>query len=197
MILIVYYAVEIWLKMWKKKIVDRSCWEMASSTAGGSGWYKGKVKAVLSGDCLVIMAVAANRVGPPPEKTLTLSSLIAPRLVLPSFTFELLLSVLPVLFYLFLNSCLRLNRSASVCVRAQLDYFVSCPFSSVISFFPLWFVSVNYHSKLWNQKSICVIVIWVIKNQNLFILLKCLWSWVFRFVGTSVLVPFNTQSISL
>ncbi|KAL4634705.1 hypothetical protein ACB092_04G219400 [Castanea dentata] len=53
---------------------------MASSTAGGSGWYKGKVKAVLSGDCLVIMAVAANRVGPPPEKTLTLSSLVAPRL---------------------------------------------------------------------------------------------------------------------
>ncbi|KAG7951287.1 hypothetical protein I3843_12G000300 [Carya illinoinensis] len=53
---------------------------MASSTAGVAGWYKGKVKAVPSGDCLVIMAMTANRPGPPPEKTLTLSSLIAPRL---------------------------------------------------------------------------------------------------------------------
>ncbi|EXB79410.1 nuclease domain-containing protein 1 [Morus notabilis] len=54
---------------------------MASSAAASSGWYRGKVKAVPSGDCLVIMAITANRSGPPPEKTLTLSSLIAPRLV--------------------------------------------------------------------------------------------------------------------
>lgn len=38
------------------------------------------MKAVSSGDCLVIMAMTANRPGPPPEKTLTLASLIAPRL---------------------------------------------------------------------------------------------------------------------
>lgn len=38
------------------------------------------MKAVPSGDCLVVMAMTANRPGPPPEKTLTLSSLIAPRL---------------------------------------------------------------------------------------------------------------------
>lgn len=54
---------------------------MASSTAGNTGWYRGKVKAVPSGDSLVIMAMTANRPGFPPEKILTLSSLIAPRLV--------------------------------------------------------------------------------------------------------------------
>lgn len=54
---------------------------MASSTAAATGWYRGKVKAVPSGDCLVIMAITASRPGPPPEKTVTLSSLIAPRLV--------------------------------------------------------------------------------------------------------------------
>mmetsp|Transcript_31827 Transcript_31827/g.38496 ORF Transcript_31827/g.38496 Transcript_31827/m.38496 type:complete len:905 (-) Transcript_31827:461-3175(-) len=43
-----------------------------------SGWLSGVVKAVTSGDCLVIMGKTAA--GPPPEKTLTLSSLIAPRL---------------------------------------------------------------------------------------------------------------------
>ncbi|KAG2678373.1 hypothetical protein I3843_11G000400 [Carya illinoinensis] len=53
---------------------------MASSTAGNTGWYRGKVKAVPSGDSLVIMAMTANRPGFPPEKILTLSSLIAPRL---------------------------------------------------------------------------------------------------------------------
>ena len=44
-----------------------------------TGWLKGTVKAVNSGDVLVI--VGAVKSGPPPEKTLTLSSLIAPRLV--------------------------------------------------------------------------------------------------------------------
>ncbi|KAF5476474.1 hypothetical protein F2P56_003226 [Juglans regia] len=53
---------------------------MASSTSGNTGWYRGKVKAVPSGDSVVIMAMTANRPGLPPEKTLTLSSLIAPRL---------------------------------------------------------------------------------------------------------------------
>ncbi|GLT39904.1 hypothetical protein SLA2020_140700 [Shorea laevis] len=53
---------------------------MASSTAGATGWLRGRVKAVPSGDSLVIMAITSNRPGPPPEKTITLSSLIAPRL---------------------------------------------------------------------------------------------------------------------
>ncbi|KAJ6882657.1 hypothetical protein NC651_029052 [Populus alba x Populus x berolinensis] len=53
---------------------------MATSTAGATGWYRGRVKAVPSGDSLVIMAVTSNKPGPPPEKTITLSSLIAPRL---------------------------------------------------------------------------------------------------------------------
>ncbi|KAM0934780.1 putative micrococcal nuclease [Dioscorea sansibarensis] len=50
---------------------------MASAPAS-SGWLKGKVKAVPSGDCLVIMALSKAEI--PPEKTITLSSLIAPRL---------------------------------------------------------------------------------------------------------------------
>ncbi|KAH7547335.1 hypothetical protein FEM48_Zijuj01G0298800 [Ziziphus jujuba var. spinosa] len=54
---------------------------MASSTAGATRWYRGRVKSVSSGDCLVITAMAANKPGPPPKKTITLSSLIAPRLV--------------------------------------------------------------------------------------------------------------------
>ncbi|KAL5564736.1 hypothetical protein UlMin_027900 [Ulmus minor] len=53
---------------------------MASSGTAATGWYRGRVKAVTSGDCLVITAVTANKPGPPPEKTITLSSLIAPRL---------------------------------------------------------------------------------------------------------------------
>ncbi|CAG7896036.1 unnamed protein product [Brassica rapa] len=43
-------------------------------------WFKGRVKAVTSGDCLVITALAQSRPGPPPEKTITLSSLMAPKL---------------------------------------------------------------------------------------------------------------------
>ncbi|KAK4755127.1 hypothetical protein SAY87_008884 [Trapa incisa] len=46
----------------------------------GTSWLKGRVKAVTSGDCLVISALTNNNAGPPPEKTITLSSLIAPRL---------------------------------------------------------------------------------------------------------------------
>ena len=63
---------------------------MASSAAGTTGWYRGKVKAVPSGDCLVIMAMTANKPGPPPEKTITLSSLIAPRLVNNSYSINYL-----------------------------------------------------------------------------------------------------------
>ncbi|MQL77969.1 hypothetical protein Taro_010395 [Colocasia esculenta] len=50
---------------------------MASAT-GVTGWLRGKVKAVPSGDCLVIMGSSKAEI--PPEKTITLSSLIAPRL---------------------------------------------------------------------------------------------------------------------
>ncbi|GFZ03972.1 TUDOR-SN protein 1 [Actinidia rufa] len=51
--------------------------EMAS-TAGATGWLRGRVKAVPSGDSLVIMGSTKAEI--PPEKTITLSSLIAPRL---------------------------------------------------------------------------------------------------------------------
>ena len=44
-----------------------------------TGWLKGKVKAVPSGDSLVIMGNTKAEI--PPEKTITLSSLVAPRLV--------------------------------------------------------------------------------------------------------------------
>nr|CAN83456.1 hypothetical protein VITISV_034601 [Vitis vinifera] len=47
--------------------------------AGATGWLRGKVKAVPSGDCLVIMGNSKGD-SPPPERTITLSSLIAPRL---------------------------------------------------------------------------------------------------------------------
>ncbi|KAH7521320.1 hypothetical protein FEM48_Zijuj07G0020500 [Ziziphus jujuba var. spinosa] len=63
--------------------------EMASSTTGATGWYRGRVKSVSSGDCLVITAMVANKPGPPPEKTITLSSLIAPRLWFCLFRWEL------------------------------------------------------------------------------------------------------------
>ena len=55
--------------------------EMASAATGAKAWYRGRVKAVPSGDCLVIVAMASTKPGPLPEKTITLSSLIAPRLV--------------------------------------------------------------------------------------------------------------------
>ncbi|KAK2974139.1 hypothetical protein RJ640_021430, partial [Escallonia rubra] len=48
-----------------------------ASTAGGT-WLRGKVKAVASGDSLLIMGSSKAEI--PPEKTITLSSLIAPRL---------------------------------------------------------------------------------------------------------------------
>lgn len=54
---------------------------MALTATGPTGWYKGKVKDVPSGDCLVLVALASSKPGPLPEKTITLPSLIAPRLV--------------------------------------------------------------------------------------------------------------------
>ncbi|KAG5029883.1 hypothetical protein JHK87_013397 [Glycine soja] len=53
---------------------------MASSASGATGWYRGKVKSVPSGDCVVIMAMPTGKPGPLPEKSITLSSLMAPRL---------------------------------------------------------------------------------------------------------------------
>ncbi|CAN7023243.1 hypothetical protein IGI04_023737 [Brassica rapa subsp. trilocularis] len=53
---------------------------MASVAASENQWFKGRVKAVTSGDCLVITALTHNRAAPPPEKTITLSSLLAPKL---------------------------------------------------------------------------------------------------------------------
>ncbi|KAA8540590.1 hypothetical protein F0562_024491 [Nyssa sinensis] len=49
-----------------------------ASTAGATGWLRGRVKAVPSGDSLVIMGSTKAEI--PPEKTITLSSLNAPRL---------------------------------------------------------------------------------------------------------------------
>eukprot|EP00262_Sarcandra_glabra_P004367 TRINITY_DN1532_c0_g1_i1.p1 TRINITY_DN1532_c0_g1~~TRINITY_DN1532_c0_g1_i1.p1 ORF type:complete len:989 (-),score=241.67 TRINITY_DN1532_c0_g1_i1:125-3091(-) len=49
-----------------------------ASTAVATGWLRGIVKSVPSGDCLVIMGSTKAEI--PPEKTITLSSLIAPRL---------------------------------------------------------------------------------------------------------------------
>eukprot|EP00232_Nephroselmis_pyriformis_P005379 CAMPEP_0182905222 /NCGR_PEP_ID=MMETSP0034_2-20130328/32774_1 /TAXON_ID=156128 /ORGANISM="Nephroselmis pyriformis, Strain CCMP717" /LENGTH=257 /DNA_ID=CAMNT_0025040587 /DNA_START=49 /DNA_END=819 /DNA_ORIENTATION=+ len=46
--------------------------------AAQGGWLRGVVKAVNSGDRLTIMGVVKS--GPPPEKEITLSSLMAPRL---------------------------------------------------------------------------------------------------------------------
>lgn len=64
---------------------------MASTATGTTGWYRGRVKAVPSGDCLVIVAMASAKPGPLPEKSITLSSLMAPRLV--------------ILLYLWISCC--------------------------------------------------------------------------------------------
>lgn len=49
-------------------------------------WLKGTVKAVPSGDTLIIMSSAKG--SPPPEKSITLANLIAPRLVRTVFCFR-------------------------------------------------------------------------------------------------------------
>ncbi|GFZ07903.1 TUDOR-SN protein 1 [Actinidia rufa] len=53
--------------------------EMAS-TAGDKIWLRGRVKAVPSGDSLVIIGLGNAKEQFPPEKTITFSSLVAPRL---------------------------------------------------------------------------------------------------------------------
>ena len=59
---------------------ERVClWLEFLSKMAPSGWLKGTVKSVTSGDTLTIMGVA--RGAAPPEKQITLSSLKAPRLV--------------------------------------------------------------------------------------------------------------------
>ena len=56
-------------------------WSRGVSVGGAmaTGWLKGTVKAVPSGDSLLIMGSVKG--GPPPEKTITLAGLIAPKLV--------------------------------------------------------------------------------------------------------------------
>ncbi|KAJ4844386.1 Ribonuclease TUDOR 2 [Turnera subulata] len=49
-------------------------------TTTAKGWLRGKVKAVPSSDSLVLVATTSNKPGPPPEKTITLSTLLASRL---------------------------------------------------------------------------------------------------------------------
>jgi len=46
-----------------------------------AGWCSATVKDVVGADTLVVVAAAKNPNAPPPEKRITLSSLIAPRLV--------------------------------------------------------------------------------------------------------------------
>ncbi|XP_010547787.1 PREDICTED: staphylococcal nuclease domain-containing protein 1-like [Tarenaya hassleriana] len=53
---------------------------MASAAGPENKWLRGRVKAVTSGDCLVITALSHSKPGPPPEKTITLSSLMSPKL---------------------------------------------------------------------------------------------------------------------
>ena len=57
---------------------------MAAST-GASGWLRCKGKDVTSGDCLLIMGSTKAEI--PPEKSITLSYLMAPRLVRVSLHF--------------------------------------------------------------------------------------------------------------
>ncbi|CAI9764825.1 unnamed protein product [Fraxinus pennsylvanica] len=56
-----------------------------ASTAGNSGWFRGTVKVVPFGDSLVI--VGGSKAEIPLEKTITLSSLIAPKLVRSLYIF--------------------------------------------------------------------------------------------------------------
>ena len=46
-----------------------------------TGWCYATVKDVVSADTVVVVAASKNANVPPPEKRITLSSLIAPRLV--------------------------------------------------------------------------------------------------------------------
>jgi hypothetical protein len=53
---------------------------LVNVTLQATGWLRGKVKEVVSGDTVVVVA-ATQGPAVPPEKRLTLSSLVAPRLV--------------------------------------------------------------------------------------------------------------------
>ncbi len=70
----------------------------ARSEKMATGWLKGTVKAVPSGDSLLIMG--SVRGGPPPEKTITLAALIAPKLVSVGFGFLILFWVFFLAFIL-------------------------------------------------------------------------------------------------
>ena len=59
-----------------------------ASAAGATGWLRGTVKAVSSGDCLVIMGNTKAEI--PPEKTITLSSLMAPKLVCSVYVYVII-----------------------------------------------------------------------------------------------------------
>ncbi|GER54141.1 staphylococcal nuclease domain-containing protein, partial [Striga asiatica] len=59
-------------------VVLQSFAVVMASTAGATGWLRGIVKGVPSGDSLVIMGNSKAEI--PPEKTITLSSLMAPKL---------------------------------------------------------------------------------------------------------------------
>lgn len=52
---------------------------MANLNSGTTAWLRGRVKAVPSGDCIVIMAIGNTDL--PLEKTITLASIMAPKLV--------------------------------------------------------------------------------------------------------------------
>lgn len=65
------------ISVWPVRQAVNIVWTEAAAMAG---WLKGLVKEIVSGDTVVVVAATA---GPavPPEKRLTLSSLVAPRLV--------------------------------------------------------------------------------------------------------------------
>lgn len=65
-------AFSLWADLSKQIVLNMA------STAPASGWLRGKVKAVPSGDSLLIMGSAKTEL--PPEKTITLASIIAPKL---------------------------------------------------------------------------------------------------------------------
>ncbi len=49
--------------------------------ANTTGWLRGVVQEVVSGDTIVIGGAPKPGQGPPPEKRLTLSSMMSPKLV--------------------------------------------------------------------------------------------------------------------
>lgn len=70
--------VDIYLSIYLQK-GDHHRLDLSKMSGPQRGWLRGIVKEVPSGDTVVVMA--ATKSGIPPEKRLTLASLIAPRLV--------------------------------------------------------------------------------------------------------------------